>query len=178
MSRKERVKEKAEQQALELFIWGNPSRGDDAIGPTMYQIIKRFIIQHKLENIQLIEDFQLQPEHICDMNEKACIVFIDAGYQGDTAYKIVPVIGTAQMGYTTHAMSPNALITLYQTVHNTPCPPAFQLSVRGYCFELGMPLSQQAEANMALAMQFVKNLLTCPDPLRLLRHTAQESSYA
>ncbi len=164
--------EKACRQALNLFTWGNPSRGDDAIGPCLHQVIKQFIEQFLLENIQLIEDFQLQPEHIYDISEDACVVFIDASFQGDTAYQIEPVITAAEIGYTTHALSPEALMTIYEKTQNKQCPPAFVLSVRGYCFELGAPLSKQAEENIKLATQFLKELLACQDPVQLLQHAA------
>lgn len=163
---------KACQQALTLFTWGNPSRGDDAIGPRLHQIIKQLITEFSLENIQLIEDFQLQPEHVFDINEHACIVFIDASYQGDTALQIAPVICEAHIGYTTHALSPGALMNLYEKTQKKQCPPAFIFSVRGYYFELGASLSKQAEENINTAAQLLKKLLSCKNPLQFLQHAA------
>lgn len=165
--------EKACQQALNLFTWGNPSRGDDAIGPALHQVIKELITEFSLENIQLIEDFQLQPEHVCDISEDACIVFIDASYQGKTGFQIEPVITEKGIAYTTHALSPGALMAIYAKTQNKPCPPAFLLSVRGYSFELGAPLSEQAQENITLAMQFLKELLSCQNPLQLLQQTVR-----
>ena len=163
--------EKAYRQTLNLFTWGNPSRGDDAIGPCLHQVIKQFIEQFSLANIQLIEDFQLQPEHVCDINEDAaCIVFIDASYQGKTAYQIAPVVTAEEIGYTSHALSPATLMTLYEKTQNRQSPPAFLLSVRGYSFALGAPLSKQAEENIKLVTQFLKELLSCQDPVQLLQH--------
>ena len=164
---------KAPRQALNLFTWGNPSRGDDAIGPKLHRIIEQLIAQLAIKNIQLIEDFQLQPEHVLDINEDACIVFIDASYQGDNAYQITAVKSTGQIGYTTHALSPSALLTLYEKTQNKAAPPAFLISVRGYCFELGCPLSKQAEENIKLTTQFLKKLLTSRKPLQLLDHAAE-----
>lgn len=170
--------EKASLQALNLFTWGNPSRGDDAIGPALHQIIKRLIAELSLKNIQLIEDFQLQPEHVFDINEDACLVFIDASYQGNSAYQITPVNRVEEIGYTSHALSPEALLTLYEKTRNKHCPPAFLLSVRGYHFDFGAPLSKQAEENSKLATAFLKKLLTCPAPLQLLQQAAKDNLYA
>jgi hydrogenase maturation protease len=169
---------KPSPQALNLFTWGNPSRGDDAIGPKLHQVIEQLIAEFSLENIQLIEDFQLQPEHVFDINENACIVFIDASYQGDNAYQITPINTAEEIGYTTHALSPGALMTLYQRTQKKPSPPAFLLSVRGYCFDFGSPLSKQAEQNIKLATQFLKGLLASPTPLKLLQDTAKKNRYA
>ena len=170
--------EKASPQALNLFTWGNPSRGDDAIGPKLHQIIEQLIAEFSLQTVQLIEDFQLQPEHVFDITEDACIVFIDASYQGDSAYRITPVSSREEIGYTTHALSPEALLTLYEKTQNKPSPPAFLFSIRGYCFDFGMPLSEQAEKNIKLATQFLKKLLTSPNPLQQLRHAAKDNNYA
>ncbi len=169
--------EKASPQALNLFTWGNPSRGDDAIGPKLHQIIEQLIAEFSLKTV-LIEDFQLQPEHVFDISEDACIVFIDASYQGDSAYKVTPVNKAEEIGYTTHALSPEALLTLYEKTQSKPSPPAFLCSVRGYCFDFGMPLSEQAEKNIKLTAQFLKELLTSSDPLQLLQYAAEGNCYA
>ncbi|MFT6986275.1 MAG: hydrogenase maturation protease [Psychromonas sp.] len=173
--------EKNNHKVLNLFTWGNPSRGDDAIGPTLHQIIKQFIASFSLTQIQLIEDFQLQPEHVCDISGDACVIFIDASCQGDTAYQITPVHAAENIGYTSHALSPSALMTLYQKTQHKPSPPAFLVSVRGYDFGLGAPLSKQAKENIKLVTPFLKALLTCQDPVQLLQQTvvvAEEKSDA
>lgn len=166
---KEVVMEKNCQQTLNLFTWGNPSRGDDAIGPALHQFIKQFITRFALEHIQLIEDFQLQPEHVCDISDNACVVFIDASYQGESPFQIESVSAEYELGYTTHALSPAALMAIYAQTQNKPCPPAFLFSVRGYFFELGAPLSQQAQENITLATQFLTELLSCQNPRQLLQ---------
>jgi len=158
------------QPALDIFTWGNPSRGDDAIGPLLHREIEQLIAEFSLENIQLIEDFQLQPEHILDISGDACIVFIDASYQGDSAFQISQVNAAENIGYTSHALSPEALLTIYEKTQNKQSPPAFVLSVRGYCFALGAPLSKQAQKNIKAARQFLKELLFCQKPLQLLQH--------
>jgi hydrogenase maturation protease len=167
--------EKIGQQALNLFTWGNPSRGDDAIGPALHQFVKQFITRFALEHIQLIEDFQLQPEHVCDITDNACVVFIDASYQGESPFQIQPVSAENELGYTTHALSPGALMAIYAQTQNKPCPPAFLFSVRGYSFELGAPLSKQAQENITLATQFLKELLSCQNPQSLLQQAAHSA---
>jgi len=164
--------EKSGPQALNLFTWGNPSRGDDAIGPALHQFIKQFINRAALKHIQLIEDFQLQPEHVCDISDNACVVFIDASYQGDNPFHIEKVNAAKELGYTTHALSPAALMAIYAQTQNKPCPPAFLFSVRGYSFELGAPLSKQAQENIILATQFLTELLSSQNPRQLLQQSA------
>ncbi|HEY7865999.1 MAG TPA: hydrogenase maturation protease, partial [Psychromonas sp.] len=156
------------QQTLNLFTWGNPSRGDDAIGAVLHQFVKEFISRFALEHIQLIEDFQLQPEHVCDITDNACVIFIDASYQGESPFQIEAVRAESELGYTTHALSPAALMAIYAQTQKKACPPAFLLSVRGYSFELGAPLSQQAQENITLARQFLTGLMSSQNPRQLL----------
>ena len=47
-----------------IFTYGNPSRGDDALGPAMFDLLEK----HKretgeLDRVELLTDFQLQIEH-------------------------------------------------------------------------------------------------------------------
>ncbi|MFT6924676.1 MAG: hydrogenase maturation protease [Psychromonas sp.] len=165
--------EKNSQQTLNLFTWGNPSRGDDAIGSELHQFIKQFISRFALHHIQLIEDFQLQPEHVCDITDNACVVFIDASYQGKSPFHIEQVSAENTLSYTTHALSPAALMAIYAQTQNKPCPPAFLFSVRGYSFELGAPLSKQAQQNITLARQFLTELMTCQNPHKQLQQAVQ-----
>jgi len=171
LKKTERINEKAEQPALNIFTWGNPSRGDDAIGPLLHQKIEQLIAEFSLDNIRLIEDFQLQPEHIFDISGDACIVFIDASYQGDSAFQISQVSAAQNIGYTSHALSPEALLSVYEKIQNRQAPPAFMLSVRGYSFALGAPLSKQAQENSNAACRFLTELLSCREPLQLLQDT-------
>jgi hydrogenase maturation protease len=166
------------QQRLNLFTWGNPSRGDDAIGPRLHQIIKQWIADLSLTNVQLIEDFQLQPEHVFDIDEDACVLFIDASYQGDRAYQITEINKAEAFSYTTHSLSPEALLTLYEKIQNKAAPPAFLCSIRGYNFDFDTSLSIQAEENIKLSAQFLKKLLTSSTPLQLLQDAALGQCYA
>jgi len=156
------------EQALNLFFWGNPGRADDAIGPILHQIMQHFVDQFSLTQIQLVEDFQLLPEHLCDIESGACIIFIDASCQGEAPYQIIQVHGTDRIGYSSHSLSPSALLRLYQQTEHKPSPAAFIISVRGYTFDLGAPLSKRAEENIKQVTPFLKTLLTCSDPLQLL----------
>ncbi|HNP52189.1 MAG TPA: Ni/Fe hydrogenase, partial [Nitrosomonas nitrosa] len=59
---------------LLLFGYGNPSRGDDALGPSLVARIELL----KLGHIECQNDMQLQVEHIMDFIERDQIMFIDA----------------------------------------------------------------------------------------------------
>lgn len=62
--------------------------------------------------------------------------------------------------YTSHAMTPFALLHAYRQVYGTDAPPCFLLRIRGYRFELGASLSRKAEANLERALVMVRAWLS------------------
>jgi hypothetical protein len=60
-------------------------------------------------------------------------------------------------------MSPQALLSVYQQVNGSIPPPAWLLSIRGYEFGLGLPLSPEANKHLLAALNHIKRLL---DPAR------------
>jgi len=64
--------------------------------------------------------------------------------------------------YTSHAMSPQAVLSVYQQVNQQPPPTAYLLSVRGTQFELGESLSAFAENNMQEAIELLERIMQLP----------------
>lgn len=135
-----------------IFTWGNPSRGDDAIGPEIYQRLQNIA----LNNVELQTDFQLQIEHAVDLENRKHVLFIDASVAAAPPYEFHRIQPDQDDSYTTHAMSPQSLLTVYEKVNKQPAPNSFLLSVRGYEFGLGLPLSAQAELNIEKAINFIQ----------------------
>ena len=142
-----------------LIGYGNPSRGDDAVGP---MLLERIAGQIDLTAIELLTDFQLQIEHALDLCSRELVLFIDAAVSCRTAYGFEEVRPARDNSYSSHAMSPSAVLQVYQTVTGQTPPPAFLLSIQGLDFRLGAGLSAQANANLQAAWQFMLKLLTEP----------------
>jgi len=140
---------------LLIFTWGNPSRGDDAIGPMIYENLN----QEALKDAELLTDFQLQIEHILDLENRQKIIFIDASISAKAPFEYYQIAPTQDDSYTSHAMSPQSLLAAYQKVNQQPPPNAFMLSVRGYEFGLGLSISDKAMDNLNETMSFIKNSL-------------------
>lgn len=142
-----------------IFAVGNPSRGDDAMGPVLCERLAAWLESEGLgEGVELIEDFQLQIEHVLDLQGRRLALFIDAG-EGTTApfcfERIQPASG---MAHSTHELPPAAVLQVYRQTEGDDPPPAFVLCIRGECFELGAPLSPSAEAGSAAAFGLLQNL--------------------
>jgi hydrogenase maturation protease len=130
-----------------VFAVGNPSRGDDALGPLLLERLRALM----LPDVELLEDFQLQPEHALDLAGRDAVVVVDADTSGPEPFCFTAVAPGADRSVTTHALSPAALLDVYRRVVDAPLPPTWLLAIRGHAFELGAPLSAQAAANLDAA---------------------------
>lgn len=127
---------------------GNPSRGDDALGP---ECIQRLEAMH-LPDVDLLTDFQLQVEFALDLAGRREVVFVDAAAGGAEPYAFRPVGRAAGMSHTSHAISPEAVLAACEQVGVAPPPSAHVLAIRGYAFELGEGLSSKAVHNLDAAI--------------------------
>lgn len=134
-----------------VFSWGNPSRGDDAIAHR----IKETLAGHHLAGVELLTDFQLQIEHAVDLEQRAYVIFIDASVSATPPFEFARIESAPDNSYTTHALSPQALMAVYLRINSAPPPPCYLLSVRGYDFDLGRPLSATARRNADAALEFL-----------------------
>ncbi|MES9901217.1 MAG: hydrogenase maturation protease [Sedimenticola sp.] len=146
---------------LLIIGYGNPSRGDDALGPAFLEWIER---EKPLSGFDSLTDFQLQIEHAMDLEKRALTLFVDASASATAPFEFTCLTAQQDESYSSHAMSPAALLAVYQQVYNRPPPPAFLLAIRGYDFELGAPISDQAERNLRMAVAFTRSLLDEPQP--------------
>ncbi len=105
---------------LLIFGYGNPSRGDDALGPALIRRLARYPA---------------------------------------APYRLAPVSPDREASYTTHAMSPGALLWVHTQIGYGPPPPCLLLRIRGYHFALGAPLSAGARANLERAEGFLVGYL-------------------
>lgn len=126
---------------------GNPSRGDDAIGPLLAARIEAL----GLPDVEVVTDFQLAPEHALDLVGRERVIFVDAGEGTPDPYELRRVTAQDDFTYTSHAMSPEAVLATYARVTDEPPPEAWVLCVRGESFELGEPLSAAAAGRLEAA---------------------------
>ncbi len=152
-----------QSSSLLILAIGNPSRGDDALGPLFLERLAELQEQRSdCNDVELLTDFQLQIEHAVDLENRALALFVDASVSCLAPYQFTRLQPIRDSSYTSHALSPAAVLHVYQQIHHVPPPPAFQLAILGESFELGEPLSAAAEANLAAALAFADQLLTTP----------------
>ena len=134
---------------------GNPSRGDDALGPAFVEAVAADTAAWPA-SVELLTDFQLQIEHALDCAGRELVVFVDATVEGPAPFTLRPVEPDAEASHTTHAMSPGAVLEVAARACGG-APPAWVLGIRGVAFELGAPLSPTAAANLRLALRELRH---------------------
>ena len=144
-----------------VFGIGNPSRGDDAIGPLIIERLEREQSAGRLPGVDLLTDFQLQPEHVLDLRGRARVIFVDASMRGTEPYRLSPVRACDAGTHSTHSTSPEGLLLIYRSLYGaSPC--AELMAVLGYHFALGAEPSARARGNLDSALGVLLMRLSGP----------------
>ncbi len=126
---------------------GNPSRGDDAIGPELAARLEFA----RLPGVEVIVEFQLQVENALDLVGRERVVFVDAGLDTPAPFELRRATARDDFAHTSHAISPEAVLATFRRVQGVEPPECWVLCVPGESFELGEPLSEAARANLEAA---------------------------
>lgn len=137
---------------LLVFGWGNRSRGDDSLGPLFVEEMRRQAGADAAVRVEFLDDFQLQIEHAMDLAERERVLFVDASRTAAAPFEAVAVRAARDLSYTTHAMSPQAVLQVFADFYQRPPPPCTLLAIRGDQFELGTSPSAAALGNLRLAL--------------------------
>ncbi len=137
---------------------GNPSRGDDAIGPELAARLEAAA----LPGVEVISEFQLQVENALDLVGRERVIFVDAGTGTPAPYELRRVTAAADFLHTSHAISPESVLATYERLHGAPAPEAWVLCVRGESFELGAPLSGAVVGRVEAAWRALLSAVGAP----------------
>lgn len=129
-----------------VFGWGNPSRGDDGLGAAFVGEAQR------RGDVEMLVDYQLQPEHALDLVGRDEILFVDASTSGQEPFEVFELTPGPDVSVSTHHLSPGGLLAVYQRVMGKPPPRARLLAIRGWQFGLGEQLSEKARQNLDAAL--------------------------
>lgn len=133
---------------------GNPSRGDDALGPSFVERLEqRLGASIARGEVEVLTDFQLQIEHAIDLEGRRRVVFVDASVDAPAPFTFEAVTPSRDRSFSSHALSPSALLDAAARLGGT-LPEAHALAIRGARFELGDPLSPQASSHLEAALAF------------------------
>lgn len=135
-----------------VFAWGNPSRGDDGLGPAFAAAVEAaYAAEIAAGALEVLTDFQLQVEHALDLRGRRRVWFVDATKE-QVPFLLRRLEAARDESFTTHALSPAALLHTLQRIDPGAAPDCWLLTIGGERFELGEPLSPRATEHLALAI--------------------------
>ena len=133
-----------------LFAIGNNGRQDDGLGWAFGEALE------KGDNFdgEIHYRYQLQVEDAALISSAENVVFVDA-YKGELpdGFQWKEVEPSADFEFTTHALSPEAVLFLCEKLYEKT-PAAHCLLVEGEVWELGIGLSEKAKENLAKASAY------------------------
>ena len=157
--------ENAGAAGILVFGYGNPSRGDDALGPLLIERLETLLGTADLApegGVDCLTDFQLQIEHALDLHGRRLVLFVDAHVDCVPPWRLTRLQPERDASFSTHAISPASVLQVYRDFHASPPPPSFLLGIRGERFELGEPLSPAGARHLEEALALV--LALCRQP--------------
>jgi hydrogenase maturation protease len=141
-----------------IHAYGNPGRGDDGLGNEFIKEIERWIAEHKQESITTDSNYQLNIEDASVIAEYDVVIFIDASKAEIEAYSLLQIQPQATQSFSTHSISPSALLALCKELYNRS-PLVYLLQIKGYQWEFGEGLSINASKNLQIAIEFAKSTI-------------------
>src|SRR5512133_2176787 len=145
---------------LLVFGWGNLSRGDDALGPLLIERLR--VLAGPTTAVDYLDDYQLQIEHALDLVGRQRVLFVDASLSCRAPFEVTQLLAAPDSSFTTHALSPQALLQVFCDLRGQAPPLCTLLSIRGERFELGAPPSTAALAHLAAALAWATDWLAGP----------------
>lgn len=140
-----------------VFGWGNLSRGDDALGPLFIERLRAVLAPDA--SVELLDDYQLQIEHALDLAGRQQVLFVDASLRCIAPFEVTPVLPAPDASFTTHVLSPQALLQVFCDVQGEVPPTCTLLAIRGEHFGLGEPPGQAALAHLDAALRWAGSWL-------------------
>jgi hydrogenase maturation protease len=146
---------KANHVKVLVIGYGNPGRLDDGLGPAAVARLER----DATPGVTLDADYQLTVEHAAQIADHDVVVFVDADTSGPEPFGFRRIAPAPAASFSTHSVQPEAALGLAHQLFNARTS-GYVLGIRGYTFNgFGEALSDDAAANLDLAVRFLENLL-------------------
>lgn len=137
-----------------VYGYGNPGRQDDGLGPALVGMLE----EEGIPGVETDCNYQLQIEDAEAVSRFDAVVFVDASMDGKEPFSFGGLEPSAEIAFTTHAMSPASVLALCHELYQKPVP-AFLLGIRGYRWEPVEGLSDAARENLEEAFRFLQSKL-------------------
>lgn len=140
-----------------LFGIGNSGRFDDGLG---WAFLDR-ISPELPENFDIEYRYQLQIEDGELATHYDMVIFVDAHIDlFNDGFVWEECLPKATDSFTSHELDPRSILYLSESIYNQR-PKAFILGISGKNFGLGMGLTETGDFNLAEALRFFKEKISC-----------------
>jgi hydrogenase maturation protease len=139
---------------LLVLGWGNRSRGDDALGPLLVERLSAALGDDG--RVECLDDYQLQVEMALDLIGRQAVLLVDASRDCAPPFTATALQPARDASYSSHAMSPGALLQAYRDLCGQDPPPCTLLAIRGEQFVLGEAPGLAALAHLEAALAWAQ----------------------
>jgi len=137
-----------------LLGYGNPSRRDDALGPSLADAIAEM----GLDGVTTDSDYQLNIEYALDIGGYDLVIFADASVEAEEPFEFSRLEPSREISFSSHSVSAESVLGLCDEI-GVEKPEAWQLAIRGYSFDFGDGLTPKASENLDKAVRFIVDLI-------------------
>lgn len=143
-----------------VYGYGNPGRQDDGLGAALVQQLENWLVMLPEIDVDTDCNYQLNIEDAAAIADRDLVIFVDASTDETIpAYRMAAVNPSdARVEFTMHAVSPAFVLDLCRKIHGS-CPKTWLLQIRGYTWDFEERLSAEAQHNLALALEHLKEFL-------------------
>jgi hydrogenase maturation protease len=129
---------------------GNPGRRDDGLGAAAVERL----IKRRVRGVACDANYQLNVEDALACAGYEVVVFVDAARGLRKPFSFTKVRPAAGLPALSHALKPGAVLAVAAGLYGKT-PDARLLAIRGHRFSIGEGLSDRAEKNLAVALEFL-----------------------
>jgi len=141
-----------------VYGFGNPGREDDGLGIELVNRLEEWSCHEGIAGISFDSNYQLNIEDAETISGKDIVIFADASTEEIKDFILTEVTGEKDVAFTTHAASPGYIVKLCTELFGK-CPQTYLLHIKGYHWEFKEGLSEDANANLEKAIEYLKDFL-------------------
>ncbi|MBE9492707.1 MAG: hydrogenase maturation protease [Bacteroidetes bacterium] len=147
-----------------LYGYGNPGRQDDGLGVEFVNRMEKWVCQLGLKGFEFDNNYQLNIEDAEAIKDKDLVVFADASEEKISNFCFTKVNKSSKVSFTTHSASPGYIVKLCEELFNSK-PLVLLLHIKGYSWEFHEGLTEKAENNLKIALDYFQKKLKHPEKI-------------
>jgi len=141
-----------------IYGFGNIGRQDDGLGVLLTTHMEELLDKNSIYSVEVESNYQLNIEDALTISHYDIVFFADTTIDDSKAVDIQPVIASPETEFTMHAMQPAFVLHLCQSLYNVS-PETYIITMHGFEFEFGMPVTEQALSNLNMAISLLSERL-------------------